>query len=398
MRPSRVRAGRVGAGVATTCFVRAAAWSSALVLGCSESPSPEAAARTAPPSGRTHLPRFPVEVQKVEARDVEYRVVAVGSVEAFETVQVTARVQGVVEAVRFKEGDLVQRGQALVEIEPERYRLAVEAGRAALEKAEASHAEAEAGLARREAAAQRTPGVIPFDELEAWRTRQRTATAEVALARSSAAAAELNLRDAFVRAPVGGIIQTRSVQTGEFVQPGRTLATLLQQEPLLLRFSVPEQDATRLLPGMQATFTVRESPNPFGARITHVAAAADPTSRLVSVTAVVETSGGAPRPGSFAEVNVSVGGAAGAAVVPETAVRPSEKGFLAYVIERGKARERVVSLGMRTADGRVEVRHGLAAGESLVVRGAEALQEGVDVRVVPNVAGEGGVPAAGARP
>ena len=118
-----------------------------VAAGCSESPSPEAAARTAAASsGRTRIPQFPVEVQRVEARDVEYRVVAVGSVEAFETVQVTARVQGVVEAVRFKEGDQVQRGQALVEIEPERFHLAVEAGRAALEKAEASHAEAEAGL------------------------------------------------------------------------------------------------------------------------------------------------------------------------------------------------------------------------------------------------------------
>jgi len=370
-----------------------------VAAGCSESPSPEAAARTAAASsGRTRIPQFPVEVQRVEARDVEYRVVAVGSVEAFETVQVTARVQGVVEAVRFKEGDQVQRGQALVEIEPERFHLAVEAGRAALEKAEASHAEAEAGLERREAAAQRTPGVIPFDELEAWRTRARTATAEVALARSSAAAAELNLRDAFVRAPVGGTIQTRSVQTGEFVQPGTTLATLLRQDPLLLRFSVPEQDAARLQPGMLASFIVRESPKPYTARITHVAAGANPASRLVSVTAEVETAAGAPRPGAFAEVSVSVGSAAGAAVVPETAVRPSEKGFLAYVVAGGKAQERIVNLGMRTSDGRVEVRHGLAAGESVVVRGAEALQEGAAVRVVPSVGGEASAPAAGAGP
>jgi multidrug efflux system membrane fusion protein len=64
-------------------------------------------------------------------------------------------------------------------------------------------------------------------------------------------------------------------------------------------------------------------------------------------------------------------------------VRPSEKGFLAYVIQNGKARERVVTLGLRTEDGRVEVRDGLAAAESLVIRGGEALRDGASVRIVP---------------
>ena len=68
-------------------------------------------------------------------------------------------------------------------------------------------------------------------------------------------------------------------------------------------------------------------------------------------------------------------------MIPQTAVRPSERGFLAFVVEDGKAVERVLTLGLRTAGGLVEVRSGLAAGESLVVRGAEALRAGAAVRV-----------------
>src|SRR5688500_1456299 len=68
---------------------------------------------------------FPVEVRPVESRRVEYSVTAVGSLDAFERVAVTARVAGAIEKVLFTEGQIVQRGHALAEIEPERYRLAV---------------------------------------------------------------------------------------------------------------------------------------------------------------------------------------------------------------------------------------------------------------------------------
>ena len=358
------------------------------ILACGCGGKSEPARGGAGGSARRNV-QFPVEVMPVGAQNVEYRVAAVGSVEAFEIVQMTARVQGVVEAVRFSEGDRVETGRTLVEIEPERFRLAVEAARATLEKADAARAEAEAGIARRTSANERNPGVIPAEELEAWRTRVRTANAEVLQAKAALDQAELNLHDAFVRAPVRGIIQTRSVQTGEFVQTGTTLATLMRRDPLLLRFTIPEQDAGRVQTGMTAHFHVRENPREFVARITHVAAGADATTRMVAVTAHVEQpeAPDAPRPGAFAEVAVPVGGQSGAPVVPETAVRPSERGFLAYVIRDGKAQERVLSLGMRTAEGLVEVRQGVAPGESLVVRGAEALRDGAAVRVVTQAAG-----------
>jgi multidrug efflux system membrane fusion protein len=166
------------------------------------------------------------------------------------------------------------------------------------------------------------------------------------------------------------------------VQPGATLATLVRREPLLLRFQVPEQDAARLSPGMKARFNVRESQKQYTATLTHVAASADSTSRMVAITARVDDpSRGELRPGSFAQVSVPVASPAASPVIPQTAVRPSERGFLAYVVERGVARERELMLGLRTADGRVEVRSGVKPGEQLVIRGGEALREGAKVRV-----------------
>lgn len=329
---------------------------------------------------------FPVEVAPVQTRDVPLMVNAVGSVDAFERVQVTARVAGVIDKVKFTEGDVVKNGQVLAEIEPQRYQVAVRQAKASLERVKASQAEATAGLARREQAVAQSPGLIPAEEIETWRTKQRLAAAEELAARASFDEASLNLRDAYVRAPTAGTIETRSAQTGQYAQPGTVLATLVQRDPLLLRFPVAEADAGKLKPGLEVTFRVQGQPSVFRAIITHVAALSDVTTRMVPVTAeVVKEQRDQLRAGSFAEVSIALGGRSGAPIVPEMAVRPSERGFLAYVIDQGEkgavARERIVTLGMHTDDGHVEVRSGLSPGEKLVIRGGEALKDGAKVNV-----------------
>jgi multidrug efflux system membrane fusion protein len=325
---------------------------------------------------------FPVETVLVQNRAVVYTLSAVGSVEAFEKVQVTARVAGVVEKILFTEGSRVASGQVLVEIEPQRYSLSVESAQAAHNKASAAKSDAEAGLKRRETVDKQNPGLIPGEEIEAWRTKVLVAAAEMAQTRSALNQAQLNLHDAYVRAPVPGVMQTRTVQTGQYVQPGSVLATLVRRDPLLLRFQVTEQDAVRLQPGMKAFFKVRDSSKEYQARLIHVAASTEESTRMVAVTAeVVDKAKETLRSGSFAEVTVPVGNARPLPVVPQTAIRPSEKGFLAFVVENGKAAERIITPGMRTADGQVEVLDGLRAGDVLVVRGAEALSEGVPVRL-----------------
>ena len=331
--------------------------------------------------------QFPVEVIRVQNRAVTYSLNAVGSVEAFEKVQVTARVAGVVERVQFTEGSNAVTGQILVEIEPQRYSLAVESAQASFAKANAAKSDADAGLKRRETVDTQNPGLIPGEEIEAWRTKVLVAAAEVAQTGAVLNQAKLNLHDAYVRAPVAGLIQTRTVQTGQYVQPGTILATLIRRDPLLLRFQVTEQDAGRLRPGMKAFFKIRNEKQNYEAKIIHVAAATDENSRMVAVTAeVTDRQKNTLRSGSFAEITVPVGNSRQTPVIPQTAIRPGEKGFLAYVVENGLAVERILTPGMRTADGQIEVLSGLQSGELLVIRGAEALVNGVAVRLTGSLA------------
>jgi len=355
----------------------------AAVPSCKKSEAPAGAPSKANTPGAKSRIEFPVEVAPVTTRSLIYTVNAVGSVDAFEKVQVTSRVSGVVDRVLFAEGGMAAVDQILVEIEPERFKLAVDVAQAAHTKALASKADAEAGLKRRETVITRTPGLIPGEELETWRTKVLLAASDVAQTLAALNQAKLNLHDAYVRVPFKGIIQTRTVQTGQYVQVGMVLATLVRRDPLLLRFSVPERSAAEIHPGQLANFTVRENTKVYASKIVHVAAAADEGTRMVALTAEVrDTSDMALRPGAFAEITIPVSAPRTAPVIPQTAIRPSERGFIAYVVENNIAVERILGIGMRTADGQAEVLSGVAVGEMLVVRGAEALRPGAPVKVV----------------
>jgi multidrug efflux system membrane fusion protein len=337
----------------------------ALAVACSKGDAAESKEKGGGKGGKRGAMEFPVEVHPVESRQVEYSVSAVGSLDAFERVSVTARVAGAIERVLFREGQLVQKDQTLAEIEPERYRLAVAAAEATLQEALAGKAEAEAGYARRQDASAKHPGLIRGEEIETWRTKVMSTAAQVSQAQ-----------------PVTGVIQTRTVETGQYVPIGTVLGTLQRRDPLLLRFQVEEKDATPLHPGNVANFTIADDATPHSARITHVAAAANQTSRMVDVTAnVLDSNHPELRPGAFARVTIPIGSPRLAPVIPQTAIRPSEQGFLAYTVMNGVATQRILTLGMRTADGQVEVKSGVAPGEVLVVRGAEALTNGAKVKV-----------------
>jgi RND family efflux transporter MFP subunit len=350
--------------------------------------------------------QYPVQVAPIDVRQVQYNVMAPGSLDAFQQVQITARVAGAVDKVAFVEGQIVKEGDSLVLIEVERYQVAVDQARAALAKTVAAHKAAEAELARRQGAVAAHPGLVAGEEIEQYQTSVASTQADTDAAQQAVRVAQLNLRDATVRAPFAGVVQTRTVQGGQYLQAGAILGTLLQRDPLLLRFPVTEQDAPRVKVGMIANVTLRESAHTYGAKIILVAAAADPTTRLVQVTATVDDDHKYwLRPGAFCDVNVPIGDARQAIVVPTIAVQPTDKGNVVYTIDAGNiAHVRNVSLGMHTPDGGVEVTQGLSAGELLVVRGFEPLSEGAPVNIADRTtlsaatAPDGGAPAASAAP
>jgi membrane fusion protein, multidrug efflux system len=345
--------------------------------------------------------QYPVQVAPLEIRQVSYAVMAPGSIEAFQQVQITTRVPGAVDKVAFVEGQQVKQGDVLVAIETERYQVAVDQAKAALAKAQASERSAEAQLGRRQGAVADHPGLVAGEEITTYETGVATSKADVTSAEQAVRVAQLNLRDAYVRAPIAGVVQSRTVQAGQYLQTGAVLATLLQRDPLMLRFGVTEQDAPRIKPGMTANMALRESTRAYVAKIILVAEAADPATRLVPVTAQVDDTEHKYwlRPGAFCEVNIPVGDARPAIVVPSISVQPTATGNIVYTVdEKNVAHVKNVQLGMYTPEGGVEVTTGLSAGELLVVQGFEALTEGAPVKITERTTLQAAVAAAGAPP
>ena len=354
-----------------------------LLTACKEKSTPRGASKKAARS-------LAVRTAPVVARDVVYKVQALGSLEPEESVQITAQVNGAVREVLFHAGDTVTADTVLARIDPNRYRSEAERAEATHRKAAADWKRAESELVRREALAREN--LVAEEELTRARQESERLAAEAASAKASAEIAVQNVEHSIVRSPRAGELNTRTVEPGQFVQIGHVLTTLVDLRRLRLRFRVSESESLKTREGGAVAFTVASlGSTAFKARVYHVSGIADPATRQVEVLAWVDNPG-VLKPGFFAEVALSTATNRNAVVVADGAVQATERGFVVYVVENGNARERTVKIGMRTGDGSVEILSGLTIGETIVVEGSDRLADGMPVEAVA-AAGEQPPPA-----
>jgi multidrug efflux system membrane fusion protein len=340
-----------------------------------------------------------VKAGPVLVQQVTYRITAVGTLEPEDMVQVTAEVDGVLTEVKFREGDRVSTTTVIATIDPERYKLEADRAEALYRRATADGALAAATLARREALAKEN--LVSVEDLNQIRTANERFGADVASAKAARDIAAQNLSRASVKPRHGGVIDKRLVDTGTFVRTGTNLATLVDITRLRLRFKISETESLRAMKGEVATFRVAATGGrEFTAQIYHVGEVADPASRQVEVLAWVQNPG-VLKPGFFAEVSLPSESKKDAIVVPETAIQASDRGFIAFAIQDGKAVVRPVEIGPRTGGGNVEILSGLSAGDVIVYEGSDRIANGTAVNTegrAPGAGAGGGGPRSGGRP
>jgi len=290
---------------------------------------------------------------------------ALGTARANEAVEVTSKTSNVVTAVRFQDGQKVQQGQVLVELDSAQ-------ARADLAAAEAASAESTSQLKRsQELMDTKVISPAQYEQLEAMKKGNE---ARVASARSRVA-------DTIIRAPFAGRVGLRRVSVGSLVNPGTTITTLDDVSVIKVDFAVPENFLAGLREGLKVTASAAAFPGrQFSGMVTGVDSRIDPVTRSVTVRANVPNTDLALKPGMFLDVSLARDERQ-ALMVPEAALVPEQSKQFLFVIEEGRAIRREVRIGRRQP-GKVEVVDGLRSGDQVIVEGTQKVREGAPVRVV----------------
>ncbi len=325
------------------------------------------------------------------------------SIEPFEQVPLAFKATGYVDDIlrragadgksrAAQPGDLVTRGAVLARIREADYQERVTQGRAKLAEGEASLVKARLDLARAQTLFAAASLIKP--DLDAAQAAFDSADARVTAARADIELALNALRDCTLVSPAGGMILERRIEVGTLASAGTVGFVLGDLSSVKARFGIPDGmirsvslgDAIDVIVEAVATTT-------FAGRVTAIAPAADPQSRVFDVEITIPNRDGRLRPGMIGTVAIGEtpggGRLAGARplAVPLTAVVRSEPDgqFAVLVVERqgalDVARRRRVELG-EVMGNAIAVLNGVSGGERVVVSGANLLQDGESVRVL----------------
>ena len=398
--------------------------------GCSNgSSSPGPVSRKPPP--------VPVLVAVAALADLPVEIHALGTVEAVQSTPVRAQIGGTLTEVQFREGDSVQTGQTLFQVDPRPYEATLRQLQADLARLEAQAQTAEAQVRSAEAQVRNTDAQAAYADSQVKRYEelvrkdfvtkadydQRVASADAARAavdasraaldasRAAARAAKeatqstraaienarLQLGYTTIRAPVTGQTGSLLAKLGDLVKANDTqLVVINQLQPILVRFTAPEAH----LPDIQkyrrqGSLRVRVTPPgasaPREGRLVFVDNAVDPSTATIALKAEFDNGDHALWPGQFLDVTLVLYTRRNALVIPSQALQTGQQGTYVFVVASGgTATVRPVEPGMAAGD-RTVVEKGLAPGDTVVTDGQLRLTPGAKVMVKEGLAAPGGL-------
>ncbi|MDX1455455.1 MAG: efflux RND transporter periplasmic adaptor subunit [Gammaproteobacteria bacterium] len=302
---------------------------------------------------------IPVITETASRSEISDRIEAVGTTNARESIDITARVSNVVTRIGFEESSRVDAGQVLVELESS--------------EARANLAAAQADLVDLQTQLKRSEELIQSRAVSVSQVDQQRAQVEAARARVEASQAAL--RDHTLRAPFAGKVGLRQVSVGSLVSPGDIITTLDDISAMQLDFAVPESYLAALENGLPISARTTAYPDEvFTGTVVAVGSRVDPVTRTVTVRAKVPNVDARLRPGMFMTV-VLEKNPRESIVVPEQAIVPEDRSKYVYIVDGDTVMRREVTLGTRQP-GSVEIVAGLEAGEEFVTEGTQSLRDG----------------------
>lgn len=369
------RTGRALAGARARWGTAGVAALAALALGaCSKQ-------EAAVPRAQSAVEVGPENIAVVTAGEIRTGPLISGTLEPRDAATVRAEVSGPVVQTYVERGQPVRRGQLLARIDDGAIREAYQSAQSAERSAKLSLDNATRDLERSRTLEQ--AGAIAQRDLEASQRALAGAQAAYADARARLASAEQQLQRTQIRSPLDGAVSERPVNAGDVVQPGTALVTVVDPSSMRYDASVPAEQIGALRVGAPVQFTVNGYPGrAFNGRVDRINPAADPTTRQVRISVSIPNKGSTLVAGLFAQGRVA-SESRKALLAPASAI--DQRGVTPSVmrIRNGRAGAVPVEVGLRDeATEQVEIKSGLAAGDTLLVGAAAGVTPNTPVRVI----------------
>ncbi len=332
----------------------------------------------------TSLAAAPVKVFKVKRQRISEKLFYTGLIEAWNTINITPDVGGKIAKIYVEEGDRVQKGQLLAELDTRAIRLQLEQAKAGFAVAEANYRDAQRNMQRMERL--KSENAVSEQQYEQLKLAYEAADAQLQQARAALNLANHNLDVSILKAPFSGVIASRNAEVGDVINPlmggfspSSGVLTLMDFSRVKIQIQVSSQDIALIKKGMVALMQVDAFPErTFQGKVSVVNLTADPMTRKFDVQITSNNPELLLRPNTFGEVTLEISTHEDALVIPQIAVLENKYVFVTQ--DNNTVVRKEISLGLQNAN-MVEVIEGIEEEDLVVVEGNYGLEEGSKIEI-----------------
>ncbi len=304
-----------------------------------------------------------VEVFTVESSDVSRLIEIPGTIIPAEEVQIFSEISGRIQKINFKEGQRVQKGALLVQVDTDVLRAQKQQLKVQLDLAKKDEARKKALLAAKG---------LSMEDYEKSASAMESIQAEIALI-------DVQVSKGGIRAPFSGRIGLRRVSEGAYISPTTMITTLVQDDPVKVEFSISERYASSVKNGQTVKFKLERSDKEYTGKVFAFEPFVDAGTRMLTIRAELRNDGNLI-PGTFVAIEYDLGIETGAMMVPTESIIPILKGQKVMVVRNGIAKDIPVQVGIRTSD-RIQVMGDLKPGDQVLISGLLAVRDGMPVTI-----------------
>jgi len=309
---------------------------------------------------------IPVEVAKTKVGDISAYYSSTATLEAEEEAKVVAKVRGIVKKLNVEEGDWVQAGDVLAQLEDEQLQLEAKRAKATMDRLQNE-------LNRKEELFKKN--LVSAQEFE-------NAKYEYQAQQSDYELAKLQVKYTQIQAPISGVVSDRLIKVGNMISADQEAFKITDFDPILAVLNVPEHEMNKLEKGQKTLIQVDAiSGKTFEGEVLRISPTVNPETGTFEVTVSVKDESRQLKPGMFGRVRIVYDTNQNTLTVPKNAVMTEDGSSSVYVINNKMAYRKTINTGYVNGDS-IEVLDGLSPEDTVVTIGQSSLQDSALVEIV----------------